>query len=123
LLLVLAAVLVLRAIVPAGYMPGSMDGGPWFELCPDGLPVTLVNAIGGHHEHHAEANNGNSLADCSLGDILSAAAIPSDPGADAIAPRMVPSNLTPVRQAVVHGPYLSYAARAPPVASRTQTRN
>ena len=43
----------LRALVPAGFMPGG-DGRLGLQICPDGFPVASLAALGGHaaHAHH-----------------------------------------------------------------------
>jgi hypothetical protein len=54
LLLVLTlAMLASRALMPDGYMPGTRGSGLLFELCPSGMPVAIMRALGqGHHHHH-----------------------------------------------------------------------
>ncbi len=72
-LLALAGVL-LRAAIPAGYMPASLADGWFVELCPDGWPAAAVVALFGHehaHAHHGEQPD--SFADCQLGGIAAAA--------------------------------------------------
>ena len=46
----------MRALVPAGYMPAAAGSGLLFELCHDGMPMALMEALkgGGHaHDYHA----------------------------------------------------------------------
>ena len=75
---VVLALLALRLITPAGYMPASAGSGLLFELCPDGLPVAVLSAISGtghHHHHHADGDDSaaESANDpCPLGHMLSA---------------------------------------------------
>ncbi len=70
---------LLRALVPAGYMPGSIETGLPFELCPEGLPASFTTVLdagepqsahhhGGHDGHHGE--DGPALSDCSFGHLL-----------------------------------------------------
>ncbi len=85
-LLALALVgVLLRAVVPAGYMPGSIESGLLFELCAEGLPASFTAELadaggphsanrhgghgGAHHDgHHGE--DGPALSDCSFGHLL-----------------------------------------------------
>lgn len=70
------ALLALRVITPAGYMPAPAGSGLLFELCPDGLPVAVINSIsGGNHHHHRTAGDdsesGSSNDQCPIGHMLS----------------------------------------------------
>lgn len=68
--------LVVRASIPAGYMPGSLQSGSLFEMCPDGLPAAMVRAFAGHHHHgsaHDEATSDSSES-CDFGHLISPAA-------------------------------------------------
>ena len=77
-LLPLLAVLAvsLRLLTPAGYMPASPGSGLLFELCPDGLPVEVIQALtsDGHHHHHHHGNDADASAhQCPVGHMLLAA--------------------------------------------------
>ena len=66
---------VVRALIPSGYMPGSLDSGVLFELCSDQLPPGFVIAGSGHdHHHHQSARHGkadNGLrGDCSFAHLV-----------------------------------------------------
>jgi len=53
-----------RALVPAGYMPGDLDDGWHLKLCPDGLTQSSFTGLLGHqhdHEHSAD-----SVSTCEL---------------------------------------------------------
>ena len=50
--LALTAALVLRALMPLGYMPAAPGSGLLFELCPDQLPPGISMAHGAAHHHH-----------------------------------------------------------------------
>ena len=82
LLPVLMIGLGLRALIPAGYMPGSIDGGPWFVLCGDSVPISMTmpaSEAGDHHHHHDEASETSSLSgDCSFGHLLAGAVLTAD---------------------------------------------
>ncbi|MEJ2298890.1 MAG: hypothetical protein P8X94_10400, partial [Woeseiaceae bacterium] len=80
LLLAALAMLSLRALTPAGYMPGSPGSGLLFELCPAGMPAGVMQALGGGHHHHAPA--GSTMSDdeqCPIGHMLSGAVASADP--------------------------------------------
>jgi hypothetical protein len=58
-----AAGFALRALIPVGYMPGSLADGQLFVLCPGSNPV-IAEMLGGHagsgeHHHLADSGNGN----------------------------------------------------------------
>lgn len=45
---------LLRASIPAGYMPASVEDGSFVKLCPDGLSAEVMTALLGHdHAHHS----------------------------------------------------------------------
>jgi hypothetical protein len=51
---ILLASLILRALVPAGFMPAPGHGIGWFQICPDGFPSQLLSVPDpGHAAHHA----------------------------------------------------------------------
>lgn len=72
--LLLAAV-VLRAFIPAGYMPAEPGKGLLFELCHDGLPAGFMATLAGHAHHgdHGAHQGHGSAGDCSIGHILALA--------------------------------------------------
>lgn len=52
---VAALCLLLRATVPAGYMPGDLLAGEWAVPCPSGFPAALFELApdsGDAHDHH-----------------------------------------------------------------------
>ena len=78
LLLIFAlAMLSSRALMPDGYMPGSRGSGLLFELCPSGMPVEIMRALGQghHHHHHGQSDRGSaaSAESCPIGHMLSSA--------------------------------------------------
>ena len=81
--LLLVAALLLRAVIPAGYMPAAVGSGLWFELCPEGLPAEFAELLTGDtaHHHHGDAdseNAGDDAHQCAVGHmLLSAAAMDS----------------------------------------------
>ena len=77
--LLLVAALLLRAVIPAGYMPASAGSGLWFELCPDGLPAGFAELLSGdtEHHHHGKADSETAGGDnhqCAVGHMLLSAA-------------------------------------------------
>ena len=120
LLTVLLAGVVLRAFVPAGYMPAAPGKGLLFELCHDGLPAGFMQALGGHDHHAGHAGHGGhedhaSAGDCSIGHILSLAFIDApDTAQPAIQPPQVPLVAVPLQRELRGQPGV-YSARAPPV--------
>ena len=47
--MLLLAAMALRAVMPVGYMVGTLGGDLLFELCPEGMPSAMVQALGGEH--------------------------------------------------------------------------
>ena len=75
-LLFLCATFVLRALVPVGYMPAAWSDGLPFVLCPEGLPASVVDILGGHdHQHGSEedASASDAADQCNFGHIVSSA--------------------------------------------------
>lgn len=109
---VLAALLLLRATIPVGYMPGNLLDGEYVRLCPVGLPSTFAS----HHEgHDGHEESSGTEASCPLGLLLSAVAIH---GTAAIGENIEPQSLRPVAPAVLsvqRKPFRVVRARAPPV--------
>jgi len=80
LLLAALVTLSLRALTPDGYMPGSAESGLLYELCPDGMPAEIMQALagGGHHHHHHGASDSASVSSteqCPIGHMLASAVI------------------------------------------------
>jgi len=74
-LLLLLATLLMRVAIPVGYMPAAAGSGLLFELCPEGLPPSVMQALGGHH-HQAHSNKSETSFDaeqCPVGHMLSSA--------------------------------------------------
>ncbi len=88
LLIAALAMLALRALTPAGYMPGSPDSGLLYELCPSGMPAEIMRALGGgHHQHHHHEKTGGMAGDeqCPIGHMLAAAVAMDSLAATALA--------------------------------------
>ncbi len=94
----LLALVLLRALVPMGYMPSAAGSGFLFEMCHEAEPARFLAALGGehthgHHAHHQGADDESADESCAFGHLLSQAAIESgisldlataDPGAPLI---------------------------------------
>lgn len=119
--LLLAALLTLslRALTPDGYMPGSAGSGLLYELCPDGMPAEIMQALagGGHHHHHHGGGDSASVSgteQCPIGHMLASAMV-VDSGAT---PDIVPD--APVfydepAAILFRVSVTAYRSRAPPV--------
>jgi len=123
LLTVLLAGIVLRAFVPAGYMPAAPGKGLLFELCHDGVPAGFMETLGGHGHHsghaghagHGDHDEHAGGADCSIGHILSMAVI-DEVDAPQAAILAAPGILVAAPlQRLLRGHTGVYSARAPPI--------
>ena len=114
--LLVAAVVFARALIPAGYMPGSAESGLLFVLCPEGVPAGFSQFLSGSdlddtHAHHAVA--GQDDHHCPIGHMLTSVAAADD----VWAPSPEASNSVPA-VAFVHS-FVSvnrstYRSRGPP---------
>ncbi len=116
-LLPLLAVLAvsLRLLTPAGYMPASPGSGLLFELCPDGLPVAVLEALAsdGHHHHHHGNDADSSAHQCPVGHMLLAAlAVDTGSTPEALVDAPLFAVLRLVTQYSQHS--FNYESRAPP---------
>lgn len=76
--LMVAAILALslRALFPAGFMPGDLSNGTWIEICHNGL---FISTPGGHHpDGHQHGGDGdqpdsNPWESCDSGVVFSSA--------------------------------------------------
>ena len=111
------AMLASRALMPDGYMPGTRGSGLLFELCPSGMPVEIMRALGKghHHHHHGQSDRGSAASadSCPIGHMLSSAvAVDSD-----VALEIQPATLAPESERFYSSsPVLltAYRSRAPP---------
>jgi hypothetical protein len=123
-LTVLLAGVVLRAFIPAGYMPAAPGKGLLFELCHDGLPAGFMEALGGHGHHashggHQASHGGHddhaSGGDCSIGHILSLAFIDEAETAQPAIQSPLGILIAAPMQRLLRGQAGVYSARAPPI--------
>lgn len=112
-LLLLSAALLLRAAIPAGYMPAAAGSGLLFEFCPEGISVEFMQILAGEtgHDHHGGDEHDDHK--CPVGHmLLSAAAVDS---AEQIELAPVPQALfavTPYSFTSISPTY--YRSRGPP---------
>ncbi len=80
--LLLSAVLLLRAVIPAGYMPAGAGSGLLFELCPEGVSAEFMQVLTGESAHdHGHMDHGETNHDdhrCPIGHMLTSAAAIDD---------------------------------------------
>ena len=114
--------LVIKLLVPPGFMLNPDATGSWLILCPEGLPPELFdhqhsNHHSGHHnggDHGAKASGSDDVVGhCPVGSATAAPALPSD------APQPSPARVqSPVfERPVVRAPRyvgITARARAPP---------
>lgn len=106
--------LVLRALIPVGYMPGNLTAGEFMVLCPSGLSGELIlQAIGGEHHHHADAGIDADKA-CPIGVTLKYAAIPDHVVPDLWQPRPALTGFGPRVTIVDRVAPPAFRPRAPP---------
>ena len=114
-LLLLLAALALRAVIPIGYMPGSLGGELLFEMCPDGMPSAMVQALGGEHHHHDDGESTDASQDqCPTGHILTSVALSSSIDV-AVEPPHELSFIDLPSVVVLATTRVAYLSRGPPV--------
>ena len=119
LLVVALAMLSLRALTPDGYMPGSAESGLLYELCPEGMPAEIMQALAGgghHHHHHGGSDDSASVSgteQCPIGHML-ASAVAVDMGAVSDLIPDTPFFDQPLVTVVVRARTTAYRSRAPP---------
>jgi hypothetical protein len=116
-LMLLLAAIALRAIIPVGYMPGSLGGELLFEMCPEGMPSAMVQALGGKHHHGGGDDEAATpgLEQCPMGHLLTPAAATNSSTTAALAPPHRPVFLDVPRFVAVVATPIAYFSRAPPV--------
>ena len=115
--LLLCAVLLLRAAIPAGFMPAAAGSGLLFDLCPERVPAQLMDLLSGAHHHgHGAMDKGEGGHDehrCPFGlMLLHAAAVDDHWSPDATT---VSHDLTDVKIYSYSSSYRTpYLSRGPP---------
>jgi len=116
----LFAGLLLRALTPVGYMPGTMGGEFLFELCPEQLPPGIIAPDTGsathqhHHNNSGETPSETEADNCQVGHLLFSA-IAADQTDSTPIVNLTSSSYSPLL--VEYSPYarvFSYQSRAPP---------
>lgn len=119
----LLATLGVRALLPAGYMPGNLLDGKFAELCPvaSAATFTLLAADTTHH-HHGQHGNGErddaaySIdSACPIGSSLFADALPAADITISPVPRSRDFERATPGSVFTSKPHRYYPARAPPV--------
>ena len=115
-LLLLLATLLMRVAIPAGYMPASVGSGLLFELCPEGMPVAILQVLDSHHHHHSASDSSEVSFDteqCPVGHLLlSAAAVADGLALDAVP--AIPVFYTPTSISYPRLTRTEYLSRGPP---------
>ncbi len=130
--LALAATLLLRAMIPAGFMPAAIGAGFPLQVCPSGLPQGALARLAGEpaahhhhiqHEHHDAGGSGDgghaySAEQCPIAHLIAAAALPvsAGPAVPALPAAVIvaPAPRHPAAARVHH-----YRSRGPPVPAAT----
>ena len=108
------AMLSVRALTPAGYMPGSPASGLLYELCPAGMPAAVMQALGGgHHHHHDSTGEVASDEQCPIGHMLAAAVAVDTPVSTTLVPGIADIE-APVAALLRLARVPTYRSRAPP---------
>ena len=92
----LLALVVLRALVPVGYMPAAAGSGLLLELCHESVPAGFLQAPTGDHTHaghsghgaHGQGDHQSMAESCSFGHLLSQAAVESATDLDPAIPNL-----------------------------------
>ena len=112
--------MLLRAVTPLGYMPGTSGDGLLFELCPEQLPPGFVmpESASAKHQHH-HGNSGDSPADaepdlCQIGHLLFSAMAVDQADVDIDSEQSLPQYFPESAQIVRFSPLSAYRSRAPP---------
>jgi hypothetical protein len=114
--LALAGALLLRAIIPIGYMPAGADSGSWFALCPEMSPAGFIAILSGHDPHNHHDQHGDDAADdhrCPIGHMLLSAAVVADTW-EVAAIRVVASFSVPPPTSYSSLTRTNYHSRGPP---------
>jgi hypothetical protein len=82
--------MLLRVVIPSGYMPSSLADGWYLQFCPDGIPSAVMALLIGddshHHHHHgdmadamksgSESDSASMFNQCDIGGGFASAFIP-----------------------------------------------
>jgi hypothetical protein len=118
--LLVLPVLVLRALIPVGFMPVSDRGGLYIDFCPGEAqpPGALAAQPLAHHHHHGGADHGKpapaSHAPCLFALSASPAFAPAVAMAALMPPAATPRAESPARAVFVPAIVRAQTPRAPP---------
>ena len=114
--MLLLAAMALRAVMPVGYMVGTLGGDLLFEMCPEGMPSTMVRALGDEHHHGADADAASAVSSeqCPMGHLLMPVAFSASISI-ALEPPHTPAFIDIPRLVAVIATHTAYLSRAPPV--------
>lgn len=118
--LLVLPVLVLRALVPIGFMPVSDRGGFHIDFCPGEAqpPGALAAQPRAHHHHHGGADHGApspaSHAPCLFALSGSPAFAPAAAAAALVPPAATPLTAYPARRVFVPAIVRAQTPRGPP---------
>jgi len=113
--LALAACLLLRALIPVGYMPGNLLAGELMVLCPEGLPaLDMALAHAGHNDTDLPAMDADRS--CPIGTALLAAAPAPEVGQVLALVRRAATDIPPAESPPRRHSPAGYRSRAPPPA-------
>ena len=119
----LLGTLLLRVLVPAGFMPTDVSGGWYLEICPDGLTPAAMQVFMGddhqyhhHHGHHNHADNAESANPvfCDLGAGFASALIDTSPAATTVVRPSTDFNRSWLGHRLASSTSWRAPARAPP---------
>lgn len=108
--------LVLRVVVPVGFMPANLGDGWYLKLCPEGMSVNSMVALLGHHHHyHHHAHDEEASFDqCDLAGFSSLAALSANNTPEFSILYVTPVAVIPVDR-YDRDTLISYRPRAPPI--------
>ncbi len=106
--------LVLRALIPVGFMPVSGNGGLTMELCPGAVAMAEVPFAQRHHGVGSGASGGAARALCVFAASAAPAVTPVVPPMSLIGPRTRPAIQAATPSISLPSILRSQSARAPP---------
>jgi len=114
--MLLLAAMALRAVMPVGYMVGTLGGDLLFELCPEGMPSAMVQALGGEHHHGSSDDEASavSIEQCPMGHLLMPVAFNASTSLSLV-PQHTPAIIDFPRLVAIVATTSAYLSRAPPV--------
>ncbi|MEJ2172774.1 MAG: hypothetical protein ACO22K_07565 [Woeseiaceae bacterium] len=108
--IVLFASMGIRALIPAGYMPGNVFAGEFMVMCPS----SSAAAIAGIHHHNHDDEPIDVDRACPIGSALTAIAPPLANNSVPETPRSTESYLPTATSPTVRLTAYRFRSRAPP---------